>query len=415
MVLLSGLEGLRMDLGELKKKTTLRTILALAVTVVLVFFFSGISGLLAGEAASLPKDYWRHPLPPQGEAPMDWGEAERSLDPRSCGGCHEEKLREWGASLHARALSPGLVGQLITSFAGDPGSCMRCHAPLAEQIEAFQGALAQGLGHDTAAQGLAAAGNSCAGCHLRGNRRHGPPKAGSGEIGQGDPEAPHGGAFRTPDLEDSAFCKACHQFPPEWGAVNGKPLENTYAKWKASPQAGKGISCQSCHMPERKHLWRGIHDPEMVKSGLTARIEATPDKARFELLNSGVGHAFPTYVTPKVVMWAVALDAGGEPVEGTETSYIIQRSVNYGPQGWRENFDTRLFPGGSAVLELPWGEAVQARMWLEIDPDDFYDHQVYDGLLESLSGEARKLIAKADGEAGKSRFRLFETELARPH
>ncbi len=402
----------------MKKETAIRTILA---AVAFSFFFYGVGVLTAdaadkaaGTVAQLPMDYWQLPLAAQGKAPVDWGEDERSLDPRSCGQCHEAKLGEWSTSLHAKAFSPGLVGQLITTFAGNPGSCMRCHAPLAEQTEVFKKAIVQGLGHDKAAQGLAAAGNSCAGCHIRGNRRFGPPKAGSGETGQSDPTSPHGGVFRTPDFEKSAFCKVCHQFPPAWGAVNGKPLQNTYAEWEASPQAAKGIACQACHMPKRKHLWRGIHDPETVKSGLTARFDATPGKARFELLNSGVGHAFPTYVTPKVVMRAVALDAGGKPVKGTEVSYIIRRSVGNGDNGWYENFDTRLLPGRSATLEIAWGSAGRARMWMDVYPDDFYANQVYPGLMEYLGGEARKLIVKADNKADNSNFRLFETELTRP-
>ncbi len=395
----------------MKRGTALRAV----VTAAIFILVSGlVSGRLAAGENPLPTGYWIHPLALQGEAPADWDEAERSLDPRSCAQCHEEKYAEWRSSLHAKALSPGLVGQLIGADAQDPGSCLRCHAPLAEQGQAFRDALDKGLGHDRTAQGLAAAGNSCAGCHLRGNRRYGPPKADSQETGQGDPEAPHGGVYRSADFADSAFCKSCHQFPPSWGAVNGKPLENTYNEWKASPQAAAGVSCQSCHMPGRKHLWRGVHDPGMVKSGLAARIEAAPGMARFELTNSGVGHAFPTYVTPKVVMKAVALDAGGRPIEGTEVSHVIQRSVGSGSDGWYENFDSRLLPGKSAVLELPWGGAKGARLWLEVYPDDFYDNNVYDGLLASLDGEARKLIAKADEEAGKSRFRLFETELTRP-
>src|SRR5207244_4301579 len=64
---------------------------------------------------------------------------------------------------------------------------------------------------------------------------------------------------------------------------------------------------------DRAHLWRGIHDPAMVASGLTPRIDADAEKARFELTNSGGGHAFPTYAVPTVVMSAVALEPSGSP------------------------------------------------------------------------------------------------------
>ncbi len=406
-----------MDKFKLKKKTVFLTVLLVSMAT----FFLGVSVLSAQQAkktavpaAHLSAEYWQAPLAAQGKAPQDWNTLERSLNPRSCGECHTDKFKEWSTSFHSRAFSPGLVGQLMTSFSTNPGSCMRCHAPLAEQTQAFKAALAQGRGFDKTAQGLAASGNSCAGCHLRNNRRYGPSKAGSGKTGQSVFTAPHGGVFRTRDFEKSSFCKSCHQFPPAWGAVNGKPLENTYSEWKASPQAAQGISCQNCHMPQRKHLWRGIHDPKMVKSGLTARFKAISGKARFVLLNSGVGHAFPTYVTPKVVMRAVALDAAGKPLKGTERAYVIRRSVGSGANGWYENFDTRLLPGRSATLEIPWGSARRVRMWLDIYPDDFYARNVYGALLQDMGGEARKLIVKADARASKSNFRLFVTELTKP-
>jgi hypothetical protein len=51
-----------------------------------------------------------------------------------------------------------------------------------------------------------------------------------------------------------------HQFPGEGFALNGKPLENTYEEWRASPAARRGLEWQDCHMPDRRHLWRGIHE-----------------------------------------------------------------------------------------------------------------------------------------------------------
>ena len=222
--------------------------------------------------------------------------------------------------------------------------------------------------------------------------------------------------MRTADFQKSEFCAACHQFSQEQ-AVNGKPLENTIIEWQASPAAREGKTCQSCHMPDRKHLWRGIHDPEMVHSGLTPEFIAELDKARFRLTNTGVGHAFPTYVTPKIVMKGVALDAASKPIPGTEVSYVIQRRVeSVGNDEWIERSDTRLLPGQSASLEIPWPDSGAVRLWLEVQPDDFYDHQVYDGLLRDLpkNSVAAKLIAEADRRAESSHFRLFETMLRRP-
>jgi nitrate/TMAO reductase-like tetraheme cytochrome c subunit len=390
--------------------------------VALIFLTSSVSTYAAeldnqdaGRPATMPSDYWRQPLAAQGEVPRDWSKPERSLAPEACAECHVDKYEEWRSSIHAKALSPGLVGQLLTFDAAQTASCMECHAPLMEQKQAFEAARVRGKAHILVAQGLAAAGNSCAGCHVRNHRRYGPPQRDTGATGQGDIAAPHGGVYRTTFFKNSEFCSACHQFPQTY-AVNGKPLQNTYVEWQSSPQAAQGVTCQGCHMPDRKHLWRGIHDPEMVAAGLAARFDVDTETARFDLTNSDVGHAFPTYVTPKVVMHAVALDAEGEQQPDTAVSYVIQRTVGFTEGRWVEHSDTRLLPGETASLELPWQNSDRIRMWLEVHPDDYYDHQVYAQLLGNLpaEGAAARLIAKADSQANASRYRLFETELKRP-
>ncbi len=365
------------------------------------------------QAQTLPDGYWRFPLAPQGQAPQYWSDLEKSLSPDDCGACHAEQLAQWRTSLHARAFSPGLVGQLLTYDAEDTQSCLNCHAPLAEQAAAFQSARDRGLGHDRAAQGLASAGNSCGGCHVRGFHRSGPPvRPGQTALPPGD--APHGGASRLQAFERSEFCAACHQFPQDM-AINGKPLENTVAEWQASPAASQGVHCQSCHMPDRKHLWRGIHDPQMVASGLTAKASSTRDSAVLEITNTGIGHAFPTYVTPKVWLKAVALDDRGLPMPGTIRETIIQRRVEFVGDAWVERFDTRLLPGQSASVHFPWPASGRVRVWLEIHPDDFYDNDVYDPLLRDSpkNSPSAKLIAQADAQAAANRYRLFEQELRR--
>ncbi len=366
-------------------------------------------------AERLSPDYWRQPLAPQGEAPRIWTPEERSLAPESCGVCHGDKLEEWRTSLHARAFSPGLVGQLLTYDAADSAACMQCHAPMAEQLEAFEAARAKAEIHPGADRGLADAGNSCGGCHLRGHRHFGPPQRYTGVVGQSDTTAPHGGVTRVPEFEKSEFCAACHQFPQSQ-AINGKPLENTLVEWEQSPAARSGVTCQSCHMPERKHLWRGIHDPDMVRSGLTPEFVAEPQAARFRLTSTGIGHAFPTYVTPKVIMKAIALDETGRPIPGSEVGHVIQRQVEFVDDDWIERADTRLLPGQSATLEISWPKSSRVKFWLEVQPDDFYHRHVYPNLLDELAADssAAKLIAEANRLAQASHFSLFETVVQRP-
>lgn len=361
------------------------------------------------------EEYWSWPLKSQGKAPAGWSELEASLDPQSCGSCHADKLTEWSGSLHAKAMSPGLVGQLLTFSKEDTQDCLNCHAPLAEQAQAFEAARKKGKGHLPEAQGLAAAGNSCGGCHLRGHTHFGPPQRGTGKVGPGDGGQPHGGVIRTADFERSEFCATCHQFSQDQ-AINGKPLENTVEEWRASPQAAAGQTCQTCHMPDRKHLWRGIHDPATTAAGLTPKVSADGDKARFAVTSTGVGHAFPTYVTPKVILHAVLLDAQGKPRPGSEVTYVIQRRVEYDGSDWREISDTRLLPGQTASVEIAWKDAKRARVWLEIQPDDFYHSVTYAQLRANLPkrGAPARLIAEADAIAQASVYTLFTTEIERP-
>jgi mono/diheme cytochrome c family protein len=263
--------------------------------------------------------------------------------------------------------------------------------------------------------GLAAAGNSCGGCHVRGDHRFGPPERGSSVTGPSAETAPHGGFVRTTYFEQSEFCSSCHQFAAD-SAVNGKPLENTFVEWQNSPQAAAGTTCQSCHMPNRQHLWRGIHDPDMVASGLTPHVTADAERVRFEIGNTGIGHAFPTYTTPKVTMHAVALDANGAPLLETSRSHQIAREVRNRNDRWIELSDTRLLPGQSAALEIPWGDSTRVKVWLEIAPDNYYETEVYPALVQALQSNpgAQQLILKASANAAASHFRLFETELRKP-
>ena len=154
----------------------------------------------------------------------------------------------------------------------------------------------------------------------------------------------------------------------------------------------------------------------MVASGLTPSITADAVGARFEITNSRVGHAFPTYVTPKVVMYAVGLDQAGSLQPQTTRTHVIARRVRFDAGRWFEVSYTRLLPGQSAAIELAWNTSERIRLWLEIIPDDFYETEIYPdrfGRLDPASEPAR-LIAQAKTEAAKRSFRLFETELRRP-
>ena len=92
------------------------------------------------------------------------------------------------------------------------------------------------------------------------------------------------------------------------------------------------------------------------------------------------------------------------------------RGVGHDGKQWQELSDTRLLAGQSAAIEMPWDGYERVRVWLEVVPDDFYETEVYPGLLASLAADSEpgRLIAKAHADAAASRFRLFETDLRRP-
>jgi len=295
-------------------------------------------------------------------------------------------------------------------------SCPVCHAPLAEQSPEIRGprGFAVNPAFDPA---LRERGVVCASCHVRRHQRFGPPRR-DGSTGSRAPRAtlPHGGVTRTPTFLASEFCASCHQFGPEGFAVNGKLVQNTFEEWKASPAAGQGVQCQDCHMPDRRHLWRGIHDPEMVRSGVDVDLVVNTGvagevNASLVLRNVGVGHFFPTYVTPRVVARIELIAAGGDGVEGSVEARIIGRTVNLDLT--RELADTRIPPGGR--FELAYRRPVdqpglRLRATVTVFPDHFYTG-FFEALLAGGAGAGTAQIREALAETQRSAYELFSREV----
>jgi hypothetical protein len=255
----------------------------------------------------------------------------------------------------------------------------------------------------------------CAACHVRAWRRFGPPRR-DGSRTPAPPGAPHGGAIRTAAFEDSRFCAACHQF--EEPAPNGKPLENTLREWEATPYAARGAGCQSCHMPGRRHLWRGIHDPEMVRSGATADwiLRGEPRSPDFEirlgLANTGTGHHLPTYVTPSIDLELAFLDARGDTLATRRAA--LRRDVVFDGGTWVERTDDRI-PHGER-REIAWrGPAPAGAAHLvgriRVRPDAFYEG-FFDDLLAQASADdpARPHLEKALKRTRASPYDLWSRE-----
>src|SRR2546427_12722879 len=193
-----------------------------------------LAGLLATAAVGADaiqaflQRHWRLPLAPQGPPPARFSPLEASLHPEACGTCHPAQLADWRESTHAAAIGPGVEGQLVEMLEGDPRSalaCLTCHAPLAEQspLVAEGNEVRPNPAHDVS---LRAKGAPCAGCHVRGHARFGPPRR-DGSLASGVPRQtlPHDGVTRTPAFLKSEFCGSCHQFAPDGFALNGKRSE----------------------------------------------------------------------------------------------------------------------------------------------------------------------------------------------
>ncbi|MEJ2130353.1 MAG: multiheme c-type cytochrome [Gammaproteobacteria bacterium] len=368
---------------------------------------------LTEREATFLEDHWR-PIEPQGSAPRRYSTLEASLAPEACGACHPRQFEDWRASLHAKAMGPGVLGQLIEMGSAQAVLCQRCHAPLAEQMP--EAATDE---RDVALRGQ---GLVCAACHVRSHRRFGPPP-GTNSIAMTDPDVPlpHDGFVVETAFTKAAFCRGCHQFEASEYALNGKLLENTYEEWRASAYPAQGIHCQDCHMPERRHLWRGIHDPETVAGAV--EIHATMPSAELmegdvvavtiTVANTGVGHYFPTYVTPKVFLRGELLREDGTVMPATIQQAVIGREVPLDLS--QEVFDTRIAPGEERSVtyeqRVPPG-AEQLRVTVEVHPDHFY-HRFFEAVLAGGGGgEGRALLEQALADTEASKFTLYQDVFA---
>ena len=318
--------------------------------------------------------YWKRPIPVQGPGTYKTA-IENSLMPKDCGVCHPDQFNLWKGSRHSMATGPGFHAQIIERLDKKQPrliNCARCHFPLTEQFKIVPGTKRPNPAYQPA---LYAHGMTCAACHVRERAVYGPqgknPKV---------PNAPHAGYTVRPFFQKSEFCAACHQFVKGEYSLAGKYIENTYLEWKASRYAKEGKQCQNCHMPERKHLWRGIHDKATTKDGVTIAVQGKQawlggdaGALAVTIKNSGVGHMFPTYVTPAVYVRFAQLDAAGKVFDGTRVARRIQRRVPLDLSSEVE--DTRIPP--DATRRFAYGikrhaGAAKLHVEIEVDPDEFY-------------------------------------------
>ncbi len=247
--------------------------------------------------------------------------------------------------------------------------------------------------------------------------RFGPPSAAASPPAPD--RRPHGGFVAEAAFGDSRFCAPCHQFAPDGRQANGKLLENTYEEWRASGFAREGRQCQSCHMPDRRHLWRGVHDADMVRQALHRELTVTrvePGRLRIavSLANRGAGHHLPTYVVPKIYVNVYLRGRGTQMLVG---QHVIGRLLNLALD--REISDTRLPAGGrqDLVYEVnvppgPWRAVIRT----EVAPGEHYERMFADMGRRNpgLDGTTRGLLDEALAKAGAARYWLDDVEVIAP-
>jgi hypothetical protein len=336
----------------------------------------------------------------QGTPPASLAPAEASLSRLQCARCHAKQAREWDGTIHAQATAPGVIAQLPSMTPAARDGCTRCHAPLAEQRDDDE---------------LRAQGVTCAACHVRGWRRHGPPRIASSLIP--DPSYP---LDEQPIYERADFCLPCHQLPARL-AVAGRPLLDTYREWLYGPYMASGIECQHCHMPNREHTWKGVHDPDTFRQGI--RVEAiaarTPDgvvSVRARVWNQGAGHFLPTTPTPAAWLRVELVDDRDRAIAGARAERRIGRAIEFTGGAWRQREDTRIPPGESLELAAAWTDgrvpaATRARVTLEVHPDDYYEGFYRTKLAGTVTPVERALYEAALARATASRYVAYRRDV----
>ena len=271
----------------------------------------------------------------------------KTLSAKECGGCHQEFYDEWSTSIHSQAWTDPYF-QKDWAFEDKQQICRNCHTPLDRQQE--QKVLGfedkdkwhpiLGPNPDFDPQ-LQHEGVTCAACHLRNGKILGPYV---------DVTAPHPVQKLANPNE---ICFKCHVVGGKrWDTFFRFPPCGTVAEIRSTPGASKdaALDCIACHMPlterplvaggkpciVRRHLWRGGHDPEMVRQGLQAVLRQVPGSSPGErhftltLTNTGAAHYLPTGTPDRYLSVTLRLlDRNGAVLRQDE--YSLKRTILWRP------------------------------------------------------------------------------------
>lgn len=288
-----------------------------------------------------------------------------SLSAKECANCHQDFYDEWRTTIHSQAWSDPYF-QVDWKFEDSQQICRNCHTPLDSQqpktiIGFSDSAKRYPILEDNPQfdKTLQHEGVTCNACHLR-----------DGEITGvfGDTNAPH--PVKKLDSPNE-ICVRCHVVEGDrWDMFLHFPPCGTVAEIQSSLTTGNSgeqqvvdvaaLGCVECHMPAierqiveggetrlvRQHLWRGGHDPEMVKQALSVEFTENKvlnkDSRQFTLLieNIGAAHYLPTGTPDRHLSVEINLLNANGNVLKQQTEIMIRKVL------WRpfiiDLWDTRL-------------------------------------------------------------------------
>lgn len=221
-----------------------------------------------------------------------------SISAKECGSCHQKQYEEWQGSRHQLAFMNSIFLEGYKFEKKD--FCVNCHAPLQNQVQEINHRTVEEL--QTMSKNLLPLtyeGITCVTCHVRENKIL--------TIHDKKDNSVH--EFKTAkNLGSPEFCANCHQFNfpnnnEDIPRFTHEPMQNTLQEWRyyahKSPKKAerKDIipnSCQSCHMPEGKHTFRGAHDTTLLKNSIALHFYKHNDSIFASMNSVGVGHEYPT-------------------------------------------------------------------------------------------------------------------------
>ncbi|WP_246838267.1 multiheme c-type cytochrome [Leptospira meyeri] len=365
------------------------------------------------------ESHWNHPIQPQGLPPSHFSSLEKSLDPNACATCHTEQFQNWKKSFHAKSIDKGFLWQKEVLTPEEYKSCFNCHSPLPEtkselSTEYQTPEILKSKSHNFP-NGITNPSIICASCHIRNQIRFGPPSKTNTETNKDNPNKilPHNGYIVKGDFESSKFCRSCHESKEDGVRLNGKKLMEVYSEWEKSPFAKQGVECQNCHMPNREHSWKGIHDKTFVQNSISPSWQIIEQGGLYsikaEIKSIRVGHMFPTYVVPKIYLRFYAITIENNRILLDES--IVGRYVNTNLN--EEYFDTRIKPNGILLVQINYKPKVEIQefLWeIEVDPDEQYVRSFEEQLSKKfniISKQTKKMLEESLSEKKNSRYLLF--------